>query len=186
MVMRPQPAPTVRRWMEVHGDRIMLIAEAYAEGPITAEDIFQETFVKAWKKRPELDSDGDVGAWLYRVALNIGRETLRRRQRRESLMARWISRPRPSPPHTIEEELDRLALWRAIHSLPRRQRDVLLLRLVRDVGTHDIASQLGIREATVRATLRDALGSLRVKLETEQALAVPTPQETPTVLGVHP
>ena len=174
----------VERWMKEHGPRVMAIAEAFAEGPVTADDIFQETFVTAWKKAAEVPSGPQAGAWLYQVALNIGRDQRRRRLRRESLIAGWITRARPTPSHTIDQELDRLALWRAIASLPARRRQVLLLRVAQDVSTEDISVDFGISEATVRATLRDALKSVRRTLRVQPS--TPSPQPLPRTRAANP
>lgn len=164
MTRRLEPA-VVYGWMELYGPRLMAVARAFEDGAIDADDILQKTWVIAWQKGGGVDPAGPVGAWLHQIALNVGRSAVRKQRRRLELLK---TTPLPVPSvrasRSIDEELDRRALWRAIAELPDLQRHVLLLRLVEDFSTADVAERLGRAEGTVKASLHRALGSLRKKL----------------------
>lgn len=161
------PRETIRSWVREYGGRVRHIAQAFSEGPVEAEDIFQETFIVAWRKGGGfLRDDSGVGAWLCQIALNVGRENYRKSVRREALLARWLERAQPSiHSPAIDDELIRLSIWKAIARLPQRQQTVLLLRVVDEIPSKEVAARMEITDGTVRATLRDALRSLRRQIE---------------------
>ena len=162
------PPQTLERWMDEHGSRVRAIAEAFAEGAVEPEDIFLETFILAWKEGGPLLAEEDgrgVGAWLCNVAANIGRSARETGKRRRRLLTLWAGAPsRPQPPRSIAEEMYIRQLWRAVGTLPARQRSVLLRRTVGGATTREVAEELGITDGTVRATLRDAVRAVRNKL----------------------
>jgi RNA polymerase sigma-70 factor, ECF subfamily len=133
-----------------------------------AEDIVQEAFVKALEN-PDLDTEQSLRPWLLRVAMNLGRDHLRRRRQR-GYDGPWL----PSPVPTDDEmDLDQstsatedspathydllesisLAFLLALEALTPTQRAVLLLRDVFDYSTTEAAKLLTITENTVRVTL---------------------------------
>ena len=134
-----------------------------------ADDIVQETFVRAMEHPPR----GDVASWrpwLVRVAMNIGRDLLRRRKRR-AYVGPWLPSPietdeEASPPsyeplvdgqHTTEGRYDlfesvSFAFLLALEALTPLQRAVLLLIDVFDYSGRETAEALGISEANVKTT----------------------------------
>jgi RNA polymerase sigma-70 factor, ECF subfamily len=160
-----------------HGQRVMAAAEAYATGAMTADDIFQETYMRAWTKLgPDHDTARNAG-WLCQTALNIGRDHWTTVERRKRLLGKWMHRETPEPPRGVGEELVRRALWRAIDALPSRQRSAVLMRDVDELETSEIASRMNIKASTVRATLRDAYKALRMALGFEETPDSDPPQE---------
>lgn len=159
-----EPA-VVHEWMDRYGGQLQSVAQAFAEGSTEAEDILQRTWVTAWRQGSKLEPDSHVGAWLHQITLNIGRSAYRKRVGRRRLFERWGWRPSSveSPP-TLEEELYRLELWRAVAELPGLQRQVLIYRIVEDMSVADTANALDRAEGTVKASLHRALGTLRRRL----------------------
>jgi RNA polymerase sigma factor (sigma-70 family) len=137
-----------------------------------AEDIVQDTFVKALEKPPP-DMEAPLRPWLLKVALNLSRDQLRRRRRRE-YFGPWL----PSPVLTEGDcpfELDQptaengspvarydliesvtLAFLLALEALTPAQRAILLLRDVFDYSTNEVAETLEMSEANVKVTLHRA------------------------------
>jgi RNA polymerase sigma-70 factor (ECF subfamily) len=137
-----------------------------------AEDIVQETFVRALEKPPS-DMDAPLRPWLVKVAMNLSRDQLRRRRRRE-YFGPWL----PSPVITVGKsplELDQspapeispgahydltesvtLAFLVALEALTPAQRAVLLLRDVLEYSTNETAAALDMRESNVKVTLHRA------------------------------
>ena len=134
-----------------------------------ADDLVQETFVRALE-RPPRRTDEPLRPWLVRVAMNLSRDLLRRRRRRD-YTGPWL----PSPVPTDEESLPSFepvapseaspaarydllesvsfAFLLALEALTPQQRAVLLLRDVFDYSTAETAQALDMTEASVKVTL---------------------------------
>ena len=137
-----------------------------------ADDIVQDTFVRALE-RPPTDTKAPLRPWLVKVAMNLSRDQLRRRRRRE-YPGPWL----PSPVLTENDsgrELDQtaatesspvsrydlmesvtLAFLLALEALTPAQRAVLLLRDVFDYSTTETAEALEMSEANIKVTLHRA------------------------------
>lgn len=140
-----------------------------------AEDVAQEALARAvlyWERladRPE--------GWVVRVAANLAIDRYRRRRR-------WSSRPSDGP-GTVDGLLaERLDLARALRRLPRRQREVTVLRYLADWSEQDVAHELGCSVGTVKSTGSRALRALRRMLEDGTAGGVVRPPTSRRTNGV--
>jgi len=134
-----------------------------------ADDIVQDTFVRAMERPPQRTGE-PLRPWLVKVALNLSRDVLRRRKRRE-YVGPWLPSPidtsdEPAPPsheptidgrETLEARYDllesvSLAFLVALERLTPRQRGVLLLRDVFDYSVRETADALDLSEANVKTT----------------------------------
>lgn len=127
----------------------------------TAEDAVSEAFARAYARWSTINSREDPTAWVIRTALNVSVSWWRRR-RRELLTddldtSQQTAVPAPSEP--IDEDL-----ISAIASLPRRQREVVALRIIADLPAEATGQMLGITPATVHVHLHRALESIRRSL----------------------
>ena len=137
-----------------------------------ADDIVQDTFVKALE-RPPADMEAPIRPWLVKVAMNLGRDHLRRRRRRE-YFGPWLPSPvltdgddqsqldhpistedSPGVRYDLMESLT-LAFLLALEALTPAQRAVLLLRDVFDYSTTETAEALDMSEANIKVTLHRA------------------------------
>ena len=119
-----------------------------------ADDVAAEALARAyarWAKVRDLDYRD---AWVMRVAANVAIDVLRKQKR-----------PRPA---AAEPEVDpadaavtRLALGHALQRLPRRQRDVVVLRYLADLSEADVAQTLGVSAGTVKQHAHRAIDALR-------------------------
>jgi RNA polymerase sigma-70 factor, ECF subfamily len=153
-----------------------------------ADDLVQETFARALT-HPPARTDEPWRPWLVRVALNLGRDLLRRRRRR-SYVGVWLPSPidtgeDASPPSheptftdgmSTERRYDLLesvsvAFLVALEVLTPQQRAVLLLRDVFDYSVHETSAALGITEANVKTTHHRARRAMQ---DYDQARCVPT------------
>lgn len=129
-----------------------------------AEDIVQETFVRAIS-RPPADASRPWRPWLVQVALNLGRDALRKRRRRE-YQGMWLPSPIEAEPPSHEpvdesgnpaaryDQLESLsfAFLLALEALSPLQRAVLLLRDVFDYSVRETAAALAVSEANVKTS----------------------------------
>jgi RNA polymerase sigma-70 factor (ECF subfamily) len=67
----------IEELIDLYGDGILRLCILYLGDRHLAEDAFQETFVKAWKKRDDFRGDSSVKTWLTRIAINTCRDLLR-------------------------------------------------------------------------------------------------------------
>ena len=130
-----------------------------------AEDVVQETMLRAWRHRSILESSPPaLRAWLYTVARNIVTDEWRRqRTRRETPVAEVPERS------TSDDAVDQMLLsWvvaEAITRLSADHREVLLECYYRGRPVAEAARRLGVPEGTVKSRTHYALRALRLALE---------------------
>ena len=125
-----------------------------------ADDVVQDTFVRAIE-RPPRRTDEPLRPWLIKVALNLARDLLRRRRRRD-YVGPWLPSPiETEPPSHEPAALDgryellesvSFAFLIALEALTPTQRAVLLLRDVFDYSVKEAADALDLTEANVKTT----------------------------------
>jgi RNA polymerase sigma-70 factor (ECF subfamily) len=160
--------------MERHYRRIYRVALGYLRDPDEALDVVQETFVKAFQNAARWDTRSEVAPWLTRIGINQAIDRYRRVRRRrlsEQPLAdgpadhdrRW-SDLAPSPERqALGHELG-ARIAGALHGLPERQRQIVVLRHYDDMTLDQIAETLGLSLGTVKSSLHRAIHRLRDRL----------------------
>ena len=116
----------------------------------------QEALVRAWMRSERGDRVESLPAWVAAVALNLTRSGWRRTMA-ERRARRWFPERSGWEGTPSEEHLD---VARALEALPRRQREVAVLRYLLDMNTAEVAATLGISEGTVKSSLARARSHL--------------------------
>ena len=130
-----------------------------------AEDVVQETVLRAMKARGGFRGDSSFLTWIYVILTRVATAANQRRARKVPAGARPLS-PEPLPPvdaALIEDEMARRMID-AIRQLPQRQREMVTLHYLDERPYRDIAEALGVSIGTVKATLFNAKQSLREAL----------------------
>jgi len=122
-----------------------------------AEDLVQSALVKAWFAWRRLD--GDPEPYVRRVIVTT---FLSQRRRRWWGELAYSQVPEPEPLDDSARHDDRDALWRALGTLPPRQRAVLVLRYFEDLTEEETAHTLGVGVGTVKSSASRALAKLRL------------------------
>jgi RNA polymerase sigma-70 factor (ECF subfamily) len=148
----------------------------------SAEDTFQEVFIRVMKARSTYRRKAKFSTWLYRIAHNACIDALRREKYRKT---ESLSKPKdaggeseltlldalPSPNPGPDVEFDRKqfseALKKCIERLSPEQREVFILRQYQNLPFQEIARATGATESTVKSRMRYALKSLRKMLVEE-------------------
>jgi RNA polymerase sigma-70 factor (sigma-E family) len=142
-----------------------LVRTAYAvSGDLgVAEDAVQTAFAKAyrgWRRISRLEAPE---AYLRRMAVNEVLNDRRLARRRHEITS--AEPPERATPGSADPPLPDDELWRAVTTLPPRQRAVLVLRYYEDLSEQQIADVLGCRPGTVKSQASAALASLRSRLD---------------------
>lgn len=117
--------------------------------PDEADDLAQETWLKAWRNWPTL-SDSNVKSWLYTVALNTIRDHVRRRALVSLVeLSDVIIEYHPSPVDEIAQIEDVMIMRDLLADIPAKSRDALLLRYA-GYSHVAIAQRLNVRVETIK------------------------------------
>lgn len=143
-----------------------------------AEDVVQETYVRAFTRLVDFRGDASLSTWLTRIALNEALQRYRQRRRIVSLdildsaSGHPVAQIRQSPMIAPDQDPERATaqhqirtlLERAIDDLPEAFRTVFVMRDIEEASTEETASVLGIRPPTVKTRLHRARRMLREAL----------------------
>lgn len=128
-----------------------------------AEDLMQEAFVRVAGRFRHLRMPDAFDAYLRRTIVNLYTSQLRRTKLERAYVARHGTDP--SVARETGDSASRDELWRALHTLPERQRAAIVLRFYEDLSEHQSAEVLGcstgaLNQLVVRgmATLREQIG----------------------------
>ncbi len=153
----------IEELIDLYGNGILRLCILYLGDRQLAEDAFQETFLKAWKKWDSFRGESSVKTWLTRIAVNTCRDMLR------SGWLRIMRRSRPietlfdlSAPGDLQEDT---AVRDAVLRLPGIYREVILLFCDQGMNTREIAEFLGIPANSVSTRLRRARALLNESLK---------------------
>jgi RNA polymerase sigma-70 factor (ECF subfamily) len=168
-----------RHALEVHCYRMLGSAQ-------DAEDLAQETLLRAWRALERFEPRVQFQTWLYRIATNACLDELERRPRRPEPVDPFPDRPSdetasptydPAARYAIREGME-LALLRAIQELPGRQRAVLIFRDVLGWTAPEVAELLESTVASVTSALQRARSTIEQHLpETTRPTAGPAERE---------
>ena len=152
--------------VRLHRGEVQRVALRLVGNHEDAEDVSQETFVRAWRGLTLLRGDVRFGAWLLGITVHLARDHHRRRGRSpETEAAAQLEAVRIDASATPSEigarrEQQRL-VEAAITALPERLRTALVLRALEGQGYDEIGRITGVRPATVRSRLVEARKALR-------------------------
>jgi RNA polymerase sigma-70 factor (sigma-E family) len=130
-----------------------------------AEDLVQVTLWRVFRRWRDVRRSPD--AYAHRVLVNLSRDR-RRGLRRRPPEVHDNALPDGEIADSVEGLLERAAVTAAVRSLPRRQREVLVLRFFLDLSVAETAAALGTREGTVKAYTARALAQMREVLSADE------------------
>lgn len=163
-----------------HATTIYRLGWAMPRQGQAAEDLVQETFLRAHKARQRFDpARASFNTWLYQIALNYCRSTLRRKR---LLTVPWLTTSgepldvpdatRPGPETSLLRGEYRRMLWEAVQNLSDLLREVVTLHYYLEVPAVEIAAMLKCPEGTIYSRLHNARRRLAASLA-EKGLAAP-------------
>jgi RNA polymerase sigma-70 factor (ECF subfamily) len=154
----------------VHADRLYAVVLSFVGDGCEAEDVLQETLLRAWRGIGRFQGRAMVFTWLYRIAVNESNRALERRVRRRATVpvdeeAVQVPAPqREGPADQAEQQELREALRLAIAKLSPPYRMALVLRDVEGLSTREAAKIAGIGEAAFKSRLHQARLKVRASV----------------------
>jgi RNA polymerase sigma-70 factor (ECF subfamily) len=155
---------------------IYRLARHITQSPEDAEDVLQETFLKAYEHLGGFQGNSKFYTWLVRIAVNQSLMKLRKRKSDASVslddpydtgeetLVREIAAWEPNPEQTYSQEEIREILEKAVDSLPPTFRAVFALRDIEELSTEETAAALNLSIPAVKSRLLRARLKLREKL----------------------
>ena len=132
----------------------------------SAEDVVQDAFVALYRALPRLTDHDKIVPYLHATVINRARSALRKR-RRAALRPVHHEPPESSAESAAMDLADQHAVLAAVAGLPRRAREVLVLRYYLDLPDTEIGATLGVSRGTVSSTASRALAALGRELREE-------------------
>jgi RNA polymerase sigma-70 factor (ECF subfamily) len=135
-----------------------------------AEEVAQETLVRAFRHLERFDGARPLRPWLLQITRNLAHNRRRSARRYLAAVTRWWQTfgATVAPPPSAQNDAE--LLWQAIRQLAEADQTVIYLRFFLDLSVAESADVLGIAEGTVKSRLSRALGRLRTVIETDYPL----------------
>ena len=166
------------RLVNMYSSKIYRLAIKMMNQQQDAEDVLQETFLKAYRGLKSFDGRSKLSTWLFRIATNEALMILRRKhpdflsidesmeteegEQEPVQIVDWCCLPE----NEFLSEETRILLDAAVQTLPESLRVVFLLRDINDLSTHETAEVLGLSDTAVKTRLSRARLRLREELST--------------------
>lgn len=142
------------RWVTAFQPVVFRAAYLILRDTAAAEDVAQETFLRAYRAAHHMDPGEGVRAWLYRIAVNTSLNEVRRRKRQSAAFDRI--RPNTVAADPSDASDTSAVVSEAIDRLPERLRVAVICRYYLDLSEKEIAQVLNIRPGTVKSRLFEA------------------------------
>jgi RNA polymerase sigma-70 factor, ECF subfamily len=148
-----------------HGSDLQRFAARLSGDHSRAEDIVQETMLRAWRHPERVGRPGAARAWLYTVARHLAIDQHRARQARPAEAAGLTALASRAAPDQIDAAITSWDLATAMARLRSRDRDLLTARYLRDRSIDQLAADLDIPAGTIKSRLSAARDALRRNLQ---------------------
>jgi len=149
--------------MRAHQEAVFRLAYLIVGDPDDAEDVAQETFLRAWKHLRGFDATRLLRPWLLSIASNLSSNRRRSAGRYFAALTRAF-RDEPAPA-TVEDKSSEKSqadeLWKAVQKLNMQDQQIVYLRYFLNLPIAEAAQVLQVAEGTIKSRLSRALEKLR-------------------------
>ncbi|MGQ0635242.1 MAG: RNA polymerase sigma factor [Planctomycetaceae bacterium] len=140
--------------------RLLSVLMRFVRDRELARDLAQETFLRVYERLDQFDPSRRFGPWLFRIAVNLALDFIRKRKRRiwptlfsESPVEKGPDPAEPDPRMALDLTQE---VRRVLEQIPEKYRTVLILRDLENFSSSEVAAILHRKEATVRWRLAEA------------------------------
>jgi RNA polymerase sigma-70 factor (ECF subfamily) len=171
---RQKDGVAFRTIMQRHNRRLYRMARSVVLNDSEAEDVVQESYVRAFINLDQFRGESSLATWLSRIVLNEALGRLRRRRPMVDLgtIENWSASqitpflaPQLDPERTVAQREIQSLVEQAIDDLPAAFRIVLVARIIEDMSVEETAELFGLRAETVKTRLHRARALLREALK---------------------
>lgn len=152
-------------WLDEHASKLLLYARQWVRSDASAEDVFQDAFVKFWQNR---EGVRDPVPYLYRCVRTTAMNWRRSRERRSRHEKRGRIRDQHDRPDAAVDQSDRHArIHQAVSELPADQREVVVMKIWGEMTFEQIGSVMSVPRSSAHATYQTAMNALQGRLGEE-------------------
>jgi len=174
------------RLVLTYQDRVYGLCYRLAGNHADAQDLAQETFVRAYQALRKFRQEADFGTYLHRIAVNLWLNQQKKNHASLSLddlvlteegtLPRQVAGDDPPPDQAVEDGELKTLVWQAFRTLGPEHQAVLVLREMETLSYEEIAGRLGVAPGTVKSRLsraRDALKKALCHLAKQKGFELP-------------
>ncbi|MGE7666617.1 RNA polymerase sigma factor [Ureibacillus composti] len=153
-------------WFDQYGESVLTYILLMVRDYQQAEDLTQETFIKAYRHQQQFEHKSSVKTWLFSIAHNTTVDYFRKKHPIQHFLGLTIEEKdyKPLPEQIVAMNDQTEQLYRAIQQLKPSHRQVIILRKLKEFSTAETAYVLNWSESKVKMTLKRALEELKRKL----------------------
>ncbi|MHB8629416.1 MAG: RNA polymerase sigma factor [Aggregatilineales bacterium] len=156
--------------VQQHQQAVFRLAYLLLGDPADADDVAQETFIRAFRSLNRFDETRPLRPWLLQITANLARNHHRAMNRYLAVLQRIVSTDpdqfAPIASHDTPED-ESQALWQTVRQLNRSDQEIIYLRYFLELSEAETAQTLAIAPGTVKSRLHRALGRLRHMMKDE-------------------
>jgi RNA polymerase sigma-70 factor (ECF subfamily) len=156
--------------MQAHQEPVFRLAYLFLGDPDDAEDVAQETFLRAYYNLRRFDRTRPLRPWLLSIAANLARNRHRSAGRYLNALSRAFrveTAASPNVEERSEADQDADQLWKAVRQLSADDQQVIYLRFFLDLSVAEAAQSLNVADGTVKSRLNRAISRLRAIVKTD-------------------
>lgn len=159
----------IQTWYREYGSQIYRYIFKMVQDTYQAEDLTQETFIRAYEKMDSISNINQPKTWIYSIAHNVTMDYLRRKTRFSSLLQflKPIKIHSPSAESMMEMKEDSKRILKELSMLKPSYREVFILRKIHGFSVGETAMILGWTEGKVKITLSRSIKKLQSNLDKE-------------------
>ncbi|MCU5385033.1 RNA polymerase sigma factor (plasmid) [Klebsiella grimontii] len=153
-------------WFNKYGDSILTYTLLMVRDYQQAEDLTQETFIKAYRHQQQFEQKSSVKTWLFSIANNVTKDYFRKKHPLQHYLGLTMEEKdyKPIPEQIVAMNFQNEQLYRTIQQLKPSYRHVIILRKLKEFSTKETVFVLNWSESKVKMTLKRALVELKNEL----------------------
>ena len=157
----------IEKWFDQYGEAVLTYILVMVRDYALAEDLTQETFLKAYKGQHRFQQNASVKTWLFAIAANTTKDYLRKKNPLKYYLNLTLNEQdeQPIPEQLVTMSDTSTNLYLALQQLKLAYQQVIMLRKLKDFSTQETAMILSWSESKVKMTLKRALEALKFELE---------------------
>ena len=153
-------------WLDEYGESILTYILLMVRDYQQAEDLTQETFIKAYRHQQKFEQKSSVKTWLFSIAQNVTKDYFRKKHPLQHYWGLTMEEKdyKPTPEQIVAMNFQTEKLYRTIQQLKPSYRHVIILRKLKEFSSEETALVLNWSESKVKMTLKRALVKLKNEL----------------------